>query len=543
MNFITIFIGISGTLWMFVFSWHVGKKNVRVPHIFLWKEFAQKESGKKHFQLSWWLLLSLLIYWLLLIAWSKWNFPIIKTIIVLDASASMQTKSSPSFPKIKTVWEQACSIVENIAEIQGLESEVNMIVYPNGKFSGTFLEAKKWLKTQQPNYISSNLSKFLENFAQSHSISQKIFVLSDGTEKIPNLPNIFPIYCGQESSNNVGIVDFSIVKKSFPLKTAEQESSLQNQLELKISIQNFSSHPILGSITIFADQQQISNVEILLEAQQFYQFCQDYNFEQNKIISVLWQPSDNFQIDNQVWAIKGEIETLGFSEDIPNIFQQMPFFINGLQKADFQKANFKLQKIPNIQAYILTSKKSSISVEKFHHDISFIDMPKYIGCGDPLMKAVYPELWEIPFAYSLPFSKDYFSEFKGLLTTPQGAILAYSPTCLYIGFDPTATQWTRLPSYPIFWENIWNFFSPNRSKFFFNLPSLKFPTPGIYEKTAINFLSPQESHNIGKNNISQDIKKILAASPASFEKELPIKYRNACIIIALLGMLFLWKRT
>lgn len=476
---------LCGGFLFLLFSPHSSLRKLPVGSFELWvsPSLAPEQHKPNIFKYNLWsLLLQIIIYSLIIIACARPKivipFPAKRDIhIAVDCSASMQTRVAG-----KTVFAHSINrLRQMLSQLQQFD-HITLYAYPGGKkYEGAVKNIMGDIQKLSPSQQAVNFSEVLPPLIKV--ISSKLYFLTDGTEE--SISSVIPIVYGVKTTNNVGIVQFEV--------TAAPQSP--SQYRVFAIIHNFSPHP--AQIPIALQGNQLVHRQMLIPARQKTIFWQVVDATSR--IEMQLRYSDNFALDNKVCASKMSPLSLWIPTNAPQAFQKIPKAIRGLQQTD------------NINAAIVHF--SPLSLGWLLHHASF--SPKNIAttserlltdiaiAADPLWQAVYPDLLEIHSAsYLLQPGND---QVRVLLESTDGIIMAYSDNWLYIGFSLTQSNWSNLPSFPIFFYNFFNYLAPSRNKFFYIKTQPHYPSIGFHEQSqqtiAVNLLSKSESANASINSL------------------------------------------
>lgn len=240
----------------------------------------------------------------------------------------------------------------------------------------------------------------------------------------------------------------------------------------------------------------------------------------------------------------------------PSCLQKLPQFIPGLMQSRYEECHFALMPLwkqdhkismperaetnstmPNYSniplaestmspvAYLLLSRASQYVSQDFVTG-SMLTNPQTLTAASPIMASAYPELWRISTAYpavALP------QDSRPLLVTSQGVVMAYGTDWLYLGFDPVQTKWPRLPSFPVFWQNLWNELAPHRPMVFFHKKNGETQTSTNPSNTS----NTEPAPTTGKKTTHTQPRRSLYSQQS--------RYWLNGIIILVLGLLWWWE--
>jgi hypothetical protein len=462
--------GLLGILLFFFCPWRFPEKRLFVGSLELWRSVLpslQSPSSRKRPVVLFSLLLSIIAYLCINVALAKplWKSRGQGVSIILDCSASMQTKTQNA-----TVFLRAVSKLKKILDSLQEQDRVTLILYPSRDiYTQSPSHIASLLKTIKPSIKGGDFTSFLKAFASTQE--PPVYCITDGAG-YKQVPGITPIFCGIPATDNVGIVSW------------KSQEIARGQYRIFSVIRNFSAIQKTIELRLTADMKNLYAKTISLAPRQRYSWSEIFDLKDSKTLSLSLAPSDNFVLDNSLHAMKTPPLKLWLPEQSPLSIQTIAKILPGIevvknqQEADFYTAFSHLP--PQGEAWFIYARTSEIPrTENSYRPISEI-----VYSADPLLSAVYPEL--LPISDALPLSKPFLPHTKILLDTPSGPIMAYQEEWLYIGFSPTQSGWEKSPSFPIFWQNAFRFFGPERNNFVIATSS-----------GSINFLNEQESDNRG----------------------------------------------
>ncbi|NUM34868.1 MAG: VWA domain-containing protein [Candidatus Brocadiae bacterium] len=468
---------------IFLFLFTYTKHNIPIIPIAtmeLWNKQDSSAGYKPKWVFSATLLISVMLYILINLALAHPFFsikPQRKLFFVLDCSASMQSQIQE-----RRFFDLALdSLGRMLSELDSQRDTISLFLYPQEiQYDGSKDSIQKKLQEIQPCSWGSDLNYFLEKIALGKN---DIYFFTDGTELFDKnrFPNIHTICVGSAKSNNLGFISW-------------QARRLGNsQYELFSIAKNFSDHPIASILQFSIEEQKIWEEEVVFLPQEMYIWKKIFSIPSQSKIALKILYKDGFSLDNAIYAVVNQGINLWFPVDAPFFIKVLPDFLPGLEKSSKEDANFYLQPIAQ-GGWLLQRRETDVPlvIRKADSKESI-----FLTYADPILWGVYPESMEI--AESFPLQEPLPQKTKILIDTRQGAIAAYSDKWLYLGIPLSQNNWYLNPSFPIFWNNAFQFFAKNYHLLPLFLTKDQSKEPGYYlsdkEEFAVSFLYPQESDN------------------------------------------------
>ena len=238
---------------------------------------------------------------------------------------------------------------------------------------------------------------------------------------------------------------------------------------------------------------------------------------------------DNFIWDNNLYAIKKEEIRIWSESNFPKSLEKVFSIIPSIRKAKkLSEANFCFH-----------FKEFYLIISKPNFDISNLKIGdkanrKIISSG-VLSWMMFPDFMEIE--HTVPLLEPLPLDNEVILDSPGGPIVASGQYWVYIGFPFEKSLWPDLPSFPVFWNFMFDKLEPDRGSFSYTtIDNSKFLKPGIYEdKIAVNFINEEESNNSGRNEIEFNISDNRIENA---EQKIDISW--IFILLSIVALLFLW---
>ena len=433
--------------------------------------------------LRWRLLLALLAYTLIGLAlaapvWQPGQRQMRSLLLVIDSSASMQTKIGQ-----QRVFAKAIARVQHMLDHLDERDQVTLIAYPpRQSCTGSVARVRARLSRLRCSTIASDFRQFWASLANTQV---PIYFFSDGAAAFTPLPAmVIPIFLGEQATDNSGIVAWKILRRS------------RQRDEVFAVIRNFSTSAQSLILELQKDSQVASRQNLTLKRQQRYAWSSAIIGPWQTLSLHLREHSDNFSLDDHAGAVNAPVFTIWLASEAPRSFRAVLRSLPGVEiVSDRGAAEWQLVPLAadrGHRAWLLYRRDHNPTLAY----AGWQPPGQIVVHAAPLLQAVTPELLHIerglPLRPPLPG--------RPLLTTAAGPILAVGADWLYLGFCPERSFWPKLPTFPIFWDNVFRYWQ-QRHRYWQPL-SERHRLPGIVSEAgrnlAFSLVNESESDNRGQ---------------------------------------------
>jgi hypothetical protein len=295
-------------LLIFIHSLRPKPRQIEVTNLFLWRA-ALEEKGGLRFQVfitNLHLLLQILavLFAALALAEPVWKYThVIKgnVILVIDTSASMKTRTTSGI-RFDQAREKAFKIISDLpkgSQMLIIESNIKPVLKSN--FSNNKSHLKKVIENAQPSDAGGRIEKAIIlglKFVDPDN-NDLIFVITDGAatdiKKIETRhKNVIPILVSG-GSRNIGIAKFNF----------RQSPGSEDQYEMMIEVQNFTSHPVIFPMRILFDKKTFVERKIGLDKMELKRFIFPFSGPLADIAEASIEVKDDFTVDNKAYCVLG----------------------------------------------------------------------------------------------------------------------------------------------------------------------------------------------------------------------------------------------
>ena len=471
----------------------------RVSSLELWS-FTSQTAGYKKLTL-----LALIIYILLVMALAHpaWFVKGNKYLIVLDRSSSMMTMSASGNI---SVFDKGKDTVRKLLPRFSAFDRVEVLLLPQKKYiRGTREEIAKQLTQSKCTHIPANISLAYIDF----SVFDDVFIVSDGTHTLENWPGK-KIFVGNTTTDNIGIVRF------------RSQQIAVSKWRVFFAVKNFSSRKQATLVSALSQESVVWQEKMLFTAQQTIAQSFIIDSPQIKTLRLSLEVNDNFFLDNTVCAAKSDRVVVKMPKTyrtLTSLFTKIP----GISPIENEQVSHLTCEYYTEKRRVFFNEKPPQTTAK-----TTVISPQIFFVAHPLWDWILPGI-EIERATPLQHFQG-----KALLQTENGPVVVYNDEYLYIGFDLHESNWLRLPSFPIFWINYFDYFFPQRDNFHYALTNELQSTIEHQQQTFYNHINERESHNIGLS--SRDTFEI----KSSFSIEHVTTIRQILTGMCVLLLLYLW---
>lgn len=471
----------------------------RVSSLELWN-FTSQTAGYKKLTL-----LALIIYILLVMALAHpaWFVKGNNYLIVLDRSSSMMTMSANDNI---SVFDKGKNTVYKLLQRFSAFDRVEVLLFPQKKYiRGTREEIAKQLTQSKCTHIPTNVNLAYIDF----SVFDDVFIISDGTHALENWPGK-KIFVGNTTTDNIGIIRF------------RSQQIAVGKWRIFFAVKNFSSRNQKTLVSALSQDTVVWQEKMLFTAQQTIAQSFIIDSPQIKTLRLSVEANDNFFLDNTVCAAKTDVVVVKMSKThhaLAKLFAKIP----GVSPVENEQTSHLTCEYYTEKRRVFFNEKPPRSAAK-----AVVISPQIFFVAHPLWDWILPGI-EIERATPL----QHFHG-KALLQTENGPIAVYNDEYLYIGFELHESNWPRLPSFPIFWINYFDYFFPQRDNFHYALTNELQSTIEHQQQTFYNHISERESHNIGSS--SRDAFEIKSSSSIEHAMTMRQILLGMCVLL----LLYLW---
>ncbi len=454
------------------------RPQVVVPSTLLWRKVVEDLRVNSPFQRlrrSLLLLLQLLILLLFILALAR---PFIKTdailkksmIVLIDTSASMGALEPSGKSRLHLAKEELRSLIDNVTS----EDQLMLIGFSdNATILQSFTSNKRQLhdavdaidQTQRPTSIRGAF--MLAKSLQRSAPNARLAVLSDGAFPDPGLLEL-PMQ-----------IEYQMIGNDLPnlaITSLDIRRSLRDRLlvEMFVSLQNFGTESMAGNMQVFLDDVLLDSKFVSLEAGKTLSQIFEARLAESGEVRVHLDVEDALAADNDAWQIvlppqERSVMIVGKR----NYFLERVFEAAGNVVVDSRpREDFVAEDAAEYTA-VIWNRVADPEIAKTNNI--------YLGCFPELDGLQTGELVQSPSIMDwdnshpvnrfIDFSNLLIQESPLMMLPKGGQALLSSPTSALIGltsvdmhslcivaFNPFASNWPLLVSFPIFLHNCLNYF-------------------------------------------------------------------------------------